>query len=73
MGKHKKFFGANSPVIRTDDEAWAKDVQQKYGQQGSNDVIVARVPNRDPSRIIATGFGPGKWDEIRKEKEGQAK
>lgn len=70
--------GANGKVhfngrttARITDPALAKDIQQSIGQDSRRDcpVLVAEVPDRG-KKITSTGFGPGKWDEIR---EQQAK
>lgn len=69
-GKHQVKFRKGGSTARITDPALAKDIAQSIGQESGRrdcDVLVAEVPNRDPDRIVSTGFGPGKWDEIRKE------
>ena len=61
-------------IIRTNDKALADDIRQTIGQDGMKDskVLVAEVPDRG-KKIRSTGWGPGKWAEIREEKERENK
>ena len=52
MGNTEKYFG-DMNVFRTTDEALAKDIKQKFGQEGTSDVLVARVPDRTTGKSFA--------------------
>lgn len=52
MGNTEKYFG-NMNVFRTKDEALAKDIKQKFGQEGTSEVLVARVPDRTTGKSFA--------------------
>ena len=73
MGKgHQGKF--KNGIIRTSDKALADDIRQSIGQDGMKDskVLVAEVPDRG-KKIRSTGWGPGKWDEIREEQRKENK
>jgi len=48
MGDRHKHYFKNSNVFRLPDReaAQARDIKQKFGQDGSGDVLVAEVPGR---------------------------
>ena len=52
MGNTKGYFGGSN-VIRTQDEALANDIKQKFGQDGTSEVLVARAPDRSTGRTWA--------------------
>ena len=71
--KHKHdFIKDTSFDLPASEAAKARDIRQRFGQDRTDgkeaSVLVAEIPDRS-KKIISLGFGPGKWDEIRAEKE----
>jgi len=55
MGKAKGLFKNN--IMRTKDASLARDIRQKFGQQGgTKDVLVARVPDGTYGNNYAVGI-----------------
>jgi len=71
-GTGGKVHMGKATTARITDEALARDIRQELGQDGprgrGGDFLVAEVPDRS-RKITSTGFGPGKWDEIREQKD----
>lgn len=70
--KHQHRFREGTSFRLPDSEArQAEDIKQRFGQKRTDgeeaDVLVVQIPDRSPDRIVTTGIGPGRWDEIREE------
>lgn len=52
-GEHKHKFFNNGFRLPDSESAKARDIRQKFGQDGTNEVIVARVPSHRTGKTFA--------------------